>query len=259
MNKAVLFALFVATSTPSIAQDMANPPMIHQAKHTQDKLDEILMSEAYSHQSTQTHWVQNQPKELKQEDLSWLQDLLEWLAKIGQWSQALGTLGKLLAIAFLLVLGWWIFKNRHIWVVWFAQLSLPQTMNTTQIDSGYLPQENLWQNLPPKEQLLEHLKLILQQGKWLLALAMLYQGTLREFGQSHQLPIGKHQTEDECVWLLKKAKDASPKEQAYFTELVALWRASAYGQRLPDGVALGDYSVIYRLMNAWGAIYGGRS
>lgn len=254
-----LLAFLLVVSVPAIAQGAAdavpNTSAAQHASRAQSKLDDILMSDVYSHRST----ITEQPTKEESAELSWLQRLLEWLAQLGQWSQALGVLGKTLALALLVAMAWWVVKHRQTWLAWFGQLSLPKLSHSADIQAQPAPQEKPWHSLPPKDQLLTHLRALLEQGNWLVVLALLYQGTLRELGQSHQLPIDKHQTEDECVWLLQTAKSASAKEQAYFAELVALWRASAYGKRIPDGIMSKDYTVIYRLMNAWGAIYGERS
>lgn len=244
---------------PATAQEPASQASVGGVfAPAQEKLETILTSEPYSHQQTDQRWLPNEPAQpAKESDLSWLQGLLDWLSKLGKWSQALGVMGKALALLFLALLVWWIVKYRQTWLSWFQSLSLP-VKSHAQLSSYALPDEDIWQQLPPKDKLLRELRELLDKGEWLPALSMLYRATLRELVLEHQLPIDKHQTEDECVWLLQTAQHASAKEQHFFAELVALWRASAYGRRVPKDVQVGDYASMYRLVNAWTAIYGGR-
>lgn len=165
--------------------------------------------------------------------------------------------GKGLAVLFLLFLVWWAYRTRQTWLLWFGRLTTARIVSTAEITPQTLPQVPLWQDLPPKDKLASAINVCLAKHEWLSAVSLLYQGTLRELGVVHELPIGKHQTEEECVWLLCHAKHAHPKEMAYFDELVAMWRASAYGRRVPVGVEKGDYASIVKLLNTWQTIYGG--
>lgn len=240
----------------------ANAPSAAQSvEQTQQALDELLMSSEYSHINTTKQWVSDNPVAKEDTaDLSWLQQLLDFLYQLGELSQPLGVLGKVLAIVFLLAMVLLLIKYKELWLPWLTRYALPKTTAQANVYQGNQTPNQSWHELPAKEHLLQHLTLKLQQGQWLEVLAMLYQATLREFDVTHQLAIDKHQTEDECVWLLRQAKNQHPNEQAYFDTLVALWRACAYGRHLPDGVAVGDYSLLMGLVDKWGVIYlsGGR-
>lgn len=235
-----------ATSAPHATQSV---------EKSQQALDALLVSPEYSYSTTTKQWVSNHPAKDSPADLSWLQQLFDFLNQLGELSQPLGVLGKVIAIAFLMVMVLLLIKYKALWLPWLSRWSLPKkTAQATVYQDGQTLSQ-VWHNLPAKETLVNHLMLKLQQGQWLEVLAMLYQATLREFDITHQLPIDKHQTEDECMWLLSQAKHQHPNEQVFFDTLVALWRACAYGQRLPDGVAVGDYSLLTKLIHTWGVIY----
>lgn len=247
---AVLFGSNAWANAPALMSDV-------DIEQTQKELDKILMSSEYSDITSRTEWVANQvPNEHHASaDLTWLEKLLDTLAKLGELSQVVGVFGKILAIVFLLVMVGLLIKYKDVWLPWFRHLMVSRKSTHAVIYQNNTPTAHTWQQLPDKNQLPDRLKWLLAQGRWLETLSLLYQATLREFGTQHGLPVDKYQTEEQCIWLLHQAKHKHPNEQAYFDELVRLWRASAYGQRLPDGVLSGDYSVIVRLINAWGVIY----
>lgn len=246
-----------AFAQPSDGHDQSITTQTNAREKTADELDSLLTSDVYSDKKT----VQI-PKKVPEKplDLSWLAKLLNKLANFGQAiSQTVGILGKVIAILLLALLAWILYQKRHVWLKVFSRIhihahsSAKMTIITEQHDY-----QALWQSLPPKHEFLSTLQNLLKNQQWLLALGLLYQGTLREMAQVHELPIDNHQTEEECLWLLYHAKKQNSQEKQYFEELVTLWRASAYGKKVPDSVAKGDYSVILRLMSAWSSIYGQR-
>lgn len=254
MKKAVIL-LSVVLMSSSV---MANTPPSAQATtpaQTHAKLDQILTDSEYSDSTEYKKWERLTPENPSTSKApEWLDSLLSWLESL---SGLLGVAGKAVAVLFLAWLLWWAYRTRETWLAWFERSAFFDHKKVAEVDTYTHIETPLWQGLPPKHQLVHAIKAQLAKHEWLSALSLLYQGTLREFGTWHHLPIAKHHTEEECVWLLGRAKHTHPKEMAYFNELVAMWRASAYGRRVPVGIEQGDYASIMRLLDAWQAIYGG--
>lgn len=239
--------------------DAKNP-----SENVKQELDDIVTSDTYSQTTTISSWQKNKSNE-NQEQNRFSQWLSEWLERIfgdvdmTGVSQGLGVIGKGVALLFLLGLGWWLYKTRQTWMAWFAALSSPtrakDAITPTPI---WQAEEGVWENLPQSAKLEAFLKSLLGQGLWLPALSALYRGTLKEVSMRHHLPIDHHQTEDECVWLLRQSS-AGSSEREFFERLVHLWRASAYGQKIPPSVTRGDYGDILELIEMWAKLYGSRA
>ncbi len=260
----VACVLFLATSvqaeqakeaaTPSVQPQTTN---LHAQKPTPQnsaqQLDKILTSEDYSNKIIKKEWVPNEPlQNTPDSDWSWLGRILEKLAELGG---VLGVVAKALALLFLVAMVYWLYVTRHVWLGWFEKMNVVKQDRSVKITPSSRSVKAWDKDLPPKQELMAFLNALLHRHQWLQALSVLYQATLRELGIQHHLPIDKHQTEDECLWLLARAQDASDKERWYFKELVGLWRASAYGKKLPKGVSNQDYSQIRALMQAWQLLY----
>lgn len=232
-------------------QDVVKSPREQAA----DELDALLMSGDYS--DAQTIDVPKKNNTEAPSDLSWLGRLLEQMADFGEAiSETVGVLGKVLSILLLVLVAWLLYQKRHVWLKLFDRMGIQtNTPANSPSQIKHFEAQKLWQSLPPKDELLSVLQDLLQKKQWLLALALLYQGTLREMALIYDLPIDNHQTEDECLWLLARANQHNQKEKQYFENLVALWRASAYGKKIPTQIALGDYSSILQLMSDWSMLY----
>ncbi len=238
-------------------------PANNPSETIKQELDSIVTSEDYSQTTTNTHWQKNKTAQYYEESDS-NQSLGKWLESLFgdvnmmAISQGLGLIGKSLAILFLLGLLWWLYKTRATWMPWFATFSSSRHAKTPIVSTPiWQAEEGVWTDLPEAAKLAEFLKSLLAQGLWLPALSALYRGTLKEMGVRHQLPIDRHQTEEECAWLLHQSQ-AGTSERAYFEALITLWRASAYGQKTPQGVAEGDYGDILALIEMWTKLYGQR-
>lgn len=233
------------------AQDTITPQDVSR------RLDAMLTAPDYSDAKEEKRWQAKNPKpepEVPDIDVDWLVSLVDFFRTIGK---NIGVVAKILAVGFLLAMAWLAYRTRKIWLRWFSNVMLRSTSTQAVVKQTVIaPDIPLWAHLPKKDKFTAHLHVLLAQGQWLQVLSLLYQGTLREISQRHTLPINQGDTEDSCVWLLAHAKSANPKEQAYFGELVSLWRASAYGQKIPEGIATSDYSGIRRLIQIWGEIYG---
>lgn len=228
------------------------------------ELSDIITSKSYSRTTTQSRWKRNEPKQSK-EPSKFVEWLGKWLEKIfgdvdmTGISQGVGVIGKGVALLFLLGLAWWLYKTRKIWLVWLQSFKHPNLSKNSPVAPASVgcPDEVTWTDLPESSKLVVFLKSLLGQGLWLPALSVLYRGTLREMGVRHHLPIDHHQTEDECAWLLAQSQ-ADSHEREYFEQLIKLWRASAYGQKIPQGVTKGDYGDILELVELWAKLYGQR-
>lgn len=242
------------TANQTAGQTPSPPTFSPEQSSTQ--LDDILTSDTYSNKSIRSEWVLKEPKETKERDLSWLGRLLETLAEWGEaLSGVVGVFGKTVALIGLALFAYWLYRTRETWLSWLGKLNYGKANPTAKIALSHKSVRPWDKDLPPKHELMAFLSELLYRHQWLMALSVLYQATLRELGTQHRLPIDKHQTEDECLWLLQRCQDAGDKEQRYFKELVGLWRASAYGKRLPVGVSNQDYSQIRALMQAWQLLY----
>lgn len=228
------------------------------AQNVHAMLSDIITDESYSRPIQKTEWVRNKPlapvsDEYVDMDLNWLEKLIRGIFSV---SEYVGVFGKTVAILFLVLLAWWLYRTRDYWLAWVERLA-PMMKRTPQITHAPHIAQDVWAELPPSDELVAHVYELLQQGEYLLALSVLYRGTLRELNAHHALAIDKHQTEDECVWLLAKSP-ATPQESAYFGKLVALWRACAYGKALSDEVAQSGGRPVHELTESWSALYGQR-
>ncbi|WP_066800892.1 DUF4129 domain-containing protein [Moraxella oblonga] len=242
--------------------DMDTGKQNHTQKATQNvhiMLSDIITDESYSRTIHQTKWVYNDPpKPVSDEhadiDLNWLAKLIQSVFTL---SKHVGVFGKTIAILFLVLLAWWLYRTRDYWLSWVEKLAPIMKKRTPQIDHVPHIAQDVWAELPPTDELVAYVQKLLQKSEYLLALSVLYRGTLRELNAHHALAIDKHQTEDECAWLLAKSP-ASPQESAYFAKLVALWRICAYGQKFAPQLADGNGHQVFELAQSWSALYGQR-
>lgn len=236
----------------------------HPRGDVKQELDAIVMSDSYSQTTTISSWQRNESDDNQEQNRvsrwigEWLESIFGDVDMTGV-SHGLGVIGKGVALLFLLGLGWWLYKTRQTWMAWFAVLSSPTSTKDDTIPKPiWQADEGVWTDLPQSAKLEAFLKSLLGQGLWLPALSALYRGTLKEVSMRHHLPIDHHQTEDECVWLLHQSS-AGSSERDYFERLVHLWRASAYGQKIPPSVTKGDYGDILELIEMWAKLYGSRA
>lgn len=250
------FANTTSTTDTGSSSDISTAKTVEQEPNTKALLNELITSDEYSTTHHDVSWERkHEPKAYfddgKDVDLAWLEKLIRGVFGA---SEAVGVLGKTIAILFLVLLAWWLYRTREIWMSWANKLSLP---NQQAPKLSHIPHitHDVWADLPQAEELVAYVYALLKKGEYLLALSVLYRGTLRELNAHHALAIDKHQTEDECVWLLSQS-NASPQESTYFRQLVALWRACAYGQKFASRLADGDGQEVHQLTQSWHILYG---
>lgn len=246
--------------TPSPQSATANPTT-NPSEQVKVELEQIVMADDYSKVETVSHWERNSVPEERQPSAfeKWLE---KWLGDafgevdLNGVSQGVGLLGKTIALLFLALLVWWLYRTKEVWLSWFSAFKPPTRPHADPTPAPIWREREVdWVNLPVAHELADFIKSLLAKGLWLPALSALYRGTLRELGVRHQLPIAHHQTENECLWLLAQSP-AGTQERAYFEKLVNLWRVYAYGQQAPKEAHQAD---INELLTLWTHLYGGRT
>lgn len=226
---------------------------------TQDfnqKFSDFLLSDTYSHKSTEGFWQPKHKKEPESVDyekvgkwLEWLEPFFRWLGKLDGVVEGLSFVLKVLLVSALLAVIWWLYRHRDVFVAVAQKLSSHKaTISTKQ--HTYRPSEKL----PDPDELIVLIGQFIQQGEYLKALSLLYRGSLRQLELVHELPITDSQTEAQCQALLRTARHRTQAEVQFFDELVAVWQLSAYGRRVPK-----EPSVVIRLFDAWQTLYVGTS
>lgn len=231
-----------------IAAEHAEPPS---PAHSQEQLTKILTSEEYSTRHTKSEWVSKTPlKPSSKTNLSWLERMVMAFQNVGRF---LGVVGKMLAIVFLGVVVWLIYKNRQLWLSWvgkYRRQNIPSVLAVQTPNPKITPQDTL----PPKDELFALLKQLIAQERWVQALSYLYRSTLHEMSDTRHFVIAHYHTEEQCVQLVRHAK--TPTEQRYLEALVALWSACAYGRHTPKDKV--DHTVLLQLVDTWATLYGAK-
>lgn len=165
---------------------------------------------------------------------------------------------KTFLVGLLLGFCYWLYLKRDIWLAWFARLSRPSA-TTKKVDvNAHISWQlaPMWQGLPEKSDLVNVVRQHLANQNWLLALSILYRGTLREILSLHDLAITRATTEHQCQWLLQKAETCQPQEAVYFQSLVKIWSQLAYGKKMPNVENMAKFNqTIEILLNQWQQLY----
>lgn len=234
---------------------------------TRQQIDEIVYSDNFSKTNQITEWREKQPKTYEENSSNSV--LGEILEKFFQWVfggalkgsnfnfvEIISIITKTIILLLLLVFFIWLFKKREVWLAWFSRFTFNhKDMMIEQVNfSKKLPLT--WQELPEKSVLVNFVQQAINQGNFLLALSVLYRGTLREIIQLHDLPITQSSTEQQCIWLLTQARNKQPDEAQFLQDLVQIWSKIAYGQRLPSSQQLPTFiQNIQSLLVTWQKLY----
>lgn len=233
---------------------------------TRQQIDEIVYSDNFSKTTQITEWREKQPKTYEESSSNSV--LGEMLEKFFQWVfggalkgsnfnfvEIISIITKTTILLLLLVFFIWLFKKREVWLAWFSRFTFNHKDTIEQVNfSKKLP--STWQELPEKSVLVNFVQQAINQGNFLLALSVLYRGTLREIIQLHDLSITQSSTEQQCIWLLTQARNKQPDEAQFLQDLVQIWSKIAYGQRLPSSQQLPTFiQNIQSLLVTWQKLY----
>lgn len=233
---------------------------------TRQQIDEIVYSDNFSKTTQITEWREKQPKTYEESSSNSV--LGEILEKFFQWVfggalkgsnfnfvEIISIITKTTILLLLLVFFIWLFKKREVWLAWFSRFTFNHKDMIEQVNfSKKLPLT--WQELPEKSVLVNFVQQAINQGNFLLALSVLYRGTLREIIQLHDLSITQSSTEQQCIWLLTQARNRQPDEAQFLQDLVQIWSKIAYGQRLPSSQQLPTFiQNIQSLLVTWQKLY----
>lgn len=214
-----------------------------------DDFTALLESDAYSDHFEYSKW-QRKPKDYEALDLPErnLPDIdLGFIANL--W-QSLAIMIKTILLLLLAACVLWLLR-------YYNKLSLI-TDKLLPSRSASLPLPNfsrqlyLFDDLPEHHALADVVAAHIARGEYLLALSMLYRGSLRVMKLKFDLPISHSETEQQCQALLHRARHQHPDELKFFDALVRLWQQAAYGKRLPAGDVKGELTV---LLSAWRRLY----
>lgn len=242
------------TKTLSENQQIAQIPETFETSETKpqahkEELDALLKSDSYSRSYESKGWERKNPPKQTNMDNSWLDGLLRFLEFFGVNSGLIGVIGKVLALLLLAVIVYFVVKNLDK----LKNLSYQAFGRSPPVATRHI-KENLPDmdaDLPDRHHLVAQIEYYLNQGQFVMALSLLYRGTLRELSFVHELPIARSQTEQQCQNMLLQAKKIHPNETKFFETLIGLWQMSAYGHRLPNDIK----QQILGLSQNWQRIY----
>lgn len=219
-------------------------------KDYKGELNTLLQSELYSRSYEDKRWESRHKNEQKQSDDGWFLKFLEALFGNGINGSWLGVIGKGLALLLLAAIVYLVVKNLDKF-----KNFVPQNLARARpVANRRLVKEQVYDmsaGLPDRQYLIAEVERCLAQGQFVVALSLLYRGTLRELLLVHELPITHSQTEVQCQNMLRQARQVHPSESKFFEMLVALWQMSAYGKRLPSDAK----QKIQALSQNWQRIY----
>lgn len=236
-----------------IAQTQITQPPITQTQPLADtaefnrEFNEFLLSDRYSRQSTESYWhKKNEAPEPKDPpDLSWLEWLDDLADGLDGIVEGLSFLLKLILVGLLLLVVWWLFRHRKVFVALAQKFTKPKRTTISPQTRHYRPSETL----PDDDELARLIEQFIGQGEYQKALSLLYRGSLRALSLVHELPITDSQTERQCQELLAHARTRTPDEVRFFDGLVQAWQHSAYGRIMPsDGE-------VRTLFGVWRTLY----
>lgn len=206
-----------------LALSLAPAPEAHAqpaGKDPREEIAEVLKAPEFPHERQVMRWQRraSPPPEaaVKGVDLSWMQAVGYAFARFSE--AALW-----IAAAVLLALG-----------AWWAARTLPREAGAPR--RAYRPPAALFGMALAPETLPVDLPgavgAFVAAGRLREALALLYRGTLSALVHRHGFPLRESDTEGEALARVQARAEAHLARD--FTELVALWQATAYAQRLPS-------------------------
>lgn len=271
---AKIFLVVCLSHAPAFAQTTSQPastpttsppaqdPAVAQANQ---QIDQVIYSERFSHAIPQTKWEEKNPKQ--PDSNGFWEKFWRW---VSQWFKpsmdngsdigvTFGTILKGMLLLALLGGVVWLLLQYETWLPWLKGRAIrPRQRDKARVNQLDTPlPTSLWQGLPDsKSHFVEAVRQALHAKNWLLALSLLYRGTLREVLQVHELPITHASTEQQCAWLLDQAQYKQPHEAEYFQQLVALWSQMAYSKAVLPAQAQADFAQrIEQLLTTWQTLY----
>jgi len=211
---AVLAALLLGLAGP--------PPAQAAGKEPRREIAEVLKAPEFPHERQAMRWQWRPPEfsspaedEPRRVDLSWLRALGYALARASEVALWVG------AVALLLLAAWWAVRllPREA-----AAPRAPYRAPAALFGMALAP-ETLPEDLPGA------VRALLAAGRLREALALLYRGTLSALVHGAGIPLRASDTEGEALAQVRER--AEPQAVRDFAELVGLWQAAAYAQRLP--------------------------
>ncbi len=189
----------------------------------QQQIQEILKDEVFGQEETHKVWREiesdDQPEDIGDFDLDWLQKIAEAIAFIGEFI--------LWVIIGALVL--WIVYLYPKWTQWFGIKSItprkkyraPETLFGLDVRPESLPDDigaEAWR--------------LCQDNQMRAALSLLYRASLVTLMNQHKLEFHKGATEGECLKIVQQTQ--LQELGNYFYRLTVIWKAMAYGHQAPS-------------------------
>jgi len=193
-------------------------------KDPRAEIAEVLKAPEFPHERQVMRWQRRAP-ELPEVDAKGVD--LSWLRAIGYAFAKFSEAALWIAAVVLLALG-----------LWWAARVLPREAAAPRrayrapaaLFGMALAPETLPADLPGA------VRALVAAGRLREALALLYRGTLSALVHGHGVPLRESDTEGEALARVQSRAEAHLARD--FTELVALWQAAAYAQRLPSSAAI---------------------
>lgn len=264
LKKLIIIALCGMTNL-ALAEQTASTPMPTNNTEAmvidnRQKINDIIFSKDYTIVTPNTRWQQKETPTNTNNDhqIPSRSDGID----LSNFIDIVSSTVKMILILMLIGFFYWLYLKREIWLAWFANISRNKKgAKKLKVNQHLSPALTpMWYGLPEREQLVNTVRQALLEKNWLLALSILYRGTLREILPLHDLPITKASTEQQCQWLLQKAETCQPQEANFFKSLVNLWIKIAYGKQLPNQEQEQPFSQhIEQLLNEWQQLYGWQS
>jgi len=142
----------------------------------------------------------------------------------------------LLIAAVLIALTMWIIRERR-------RLLLRRNPPKDKADSTHVEDTQEEEEFVPDLNVPEVVRTLWAEGKTRESLSYLYRSALSYLVTKHQLLIGDHATEEDCLRLVRS--NASLQVSSYFNDITRQWRLLAYGKREPAD------DVVFELCTRW--------
>ncbi|MFK8028672.1 MAG: hypothetical protein AB8G18_00390 [Gammaproteobacteria bacterium] len=212
-----------AQETPAAPDSSYELPSTEQARQT---VKEIYAGDEFGEQINDRVW------RLKETDEDTTQADSDMLRSIGPIIALFAKLLKylLIAVVVIAIVVWFIKERKRL-----LQLKSPAKKVDTSNDVIEAEEEQLF---VPDADVPEVVRKLWEEGKARESLSYLYRSALSFLVTRHELLIGDHATEEDCLQLVRA--NASEQVSLYFSDITRQWRLLAYGKRKPEDSMVSD-------------------
>ncbi len=212
------------TAAPSVSGAAGSLPPAEEARSI---VTEIYSADEFGEQISGRKWRAKATDDDEPDELD-----SNLLGQVGPFVAVLASIIKYLVIAAVIILiALWLLRER------MRLLALKKRANKPAQESDVQSIEEDTEFIPDAD-VPDVVSGLWASGKYRESLSYLYRSALSYLTTRHQLVIGDHATEEDCLQLVRA--NASDQVSVYFSDITRQWRLLAYGNRQPADDTVAD-------------------